>query len=241
MQNALNNDVFHLQGVILIRWSMNSFMEYPLPTNTNPYTNRDILHNLPPSPVLDGSMTSQGYNSCVLDSDRSNIRLNHEVSTTQNGTSPIRSSPDLSPGITNNDQVYQPPYTNGLSYNASYYGAIASTTTNQMYLAQHYAANEAYSPTNTLYNGTFHANGRPLYPQYNVATPLSTGALAGDDVVTSLTSTRRHEQSSPPVNALDLGQTNATTPNETNANTYDWMKIKRNPPKNGWYLSFLLS
>nr|CAB3254083.1 Hox1 homeobox transcription factor [Phallusia mammillata] len=232
---------------------MNSYMEYPIhnPEN-NLYSNRMHRH-LPPSPEIDPAVGSAPscYSACALDEapqhTRNDVRINPDPIQATHDSSPTRTSPENSPITPNGLQILDPGYghpttTNynpGFGYPApnQYYGAIhgaAPNPTASMYpIASHYPNAEAYNNSKALYGGNYHPGN--VYASYNSCLISGNGndcAQMGSGETMSACGV--HDRNSPPnINFSSASEQQQGTTDS--ANTYDWMKIKRNPPKNVYY------
>uniref|UniRef100_H2ZNC6 Homeobox domain-containing protein n=1 Tax=Ciona savignyi TaxID=51511 RepID=H2ZNC6_CIOSA len=214
---------------------MNSYMEYPVHTpDSNPYITPQ--RHLPASPVIEHSISAHGYGVCSMEEQ---ARLHHDaIVTSQNDGSPTRSSPENSPiapgciSLPNENIPY--PYTTGLSYTGAspYYPQPGVTTANTTYPSgQQYHTNDTYHSTNPLYPGTF--PNTPMYQQYN---PCLLAANGGHEDDSAMNSCRIRDRISPSTSVFDSRSPATCQTNEaTTGNTYDWMKIKRNPPKSIYY------
>jgi len=234
-------------------------MEYPIhaPDN-NLYANRMQHHHLPPSPLLDGGIGSAPnvYSACALEevagapinvvASGDGSRLHHDqplaLECHSQESSPLRSSPG-SPQLTPNgvNLSADVSYTTAAPYASTfprsgpspYHGTITGSTTTANYpfhpLGHPYANAEAYSATKVLYGGGLHSGS--VYNQYS---PCLMGSnVAVDTPESSSVVCRLNERHSPPNISYSNRSDHQQCSGGDTTNTYDWMKIKRNPPKNG--------
>jgi len=224
---------------------MNSYMEYPIHTSENNlYANRGTSqHRITPSIMgrLVGSSSEQFRSSEQLNRSPTNqeaalqrVRnLHHNKSPVKCDNSPpsqsvSRNSGDLASNYGSLNYNGGSPYCNQINRGTANSPSIYT-------LPQYIAGSEPFQSA-SVYNENLAATTQQMYSQFSGGFISSSASISDNinDPGTNSLSCRIHERHSPPQITFDSRSSTATNrPSENCANTYDWMKIKRNPPKNG--------
>lgn len=236
---------------------MNSFMEYPLnnPEN-NLYTNRVLSgQRCLNSPSVMGlkiggtASPSQQFQTYVqedLSHSPPNPGGDFRIQSNQSRSSSDSLQIEKSPVKVSTDGSPVPKSCNLSSFRSTNYFNCNSaspycTTLNdnnaqvasRYGLPQRVQGPEAFT-SGSVYNGNIHAVSQQMYSHYGAGfVPSSSFIDNSIDIATNSSSCRLNERHSRHQNVFDSRTPgNNQCVSENNANTYEWMKIKRNPPKN---------